>query len=75
MPTQQTNPQPPPPLFVTTGEFSAMTSLSATTIRRMCDRGDLAAIVISERGDRRIPWREVERLLAEADATRTGGRA
>ena len=67
-------PPPPnnPPLLVTTGQFAALTSMSPTTIRRMCDRGDLASIVISERGDRRIPWREVERLLTEADATRTG---
>ena len=68
MPKQ--NPNPSPPLFVTTGEFSTMTSLSETTIRRMCDRGDLASIVISERGDRRIPWREVERLLSAAEANR-----
>jgi excisionase family DNA binding protein len=67
-------PTPGPPAFITTGEFCHLTGISQTTVKRMCDRGEVAHIVISERGDRRIPYREVERLLAEAEATRIGSR-
>jgi excisionase family DNA binding protein len=61
-----------PPAFISTGEFCRITGISPTTVKRMCDRGEVAHIVISDRGDRRIPYREVERLLAEAEATRVG---
>ena len=53
-------------------EFCRLTGISPTTIKRMCDRHEIAHIVISERGDRRIPYREVDRLLAEAEAVRLG---
>lgn len=68
-----TDPNSPHPVFLTTGEFCALTGISPTTAKRMCARGQVAHIVISDRGDRRIPAREVDRLLAEADASRSGG--
>lgn len=64
----------PPPsdqaLFLSTGEFAALFRLSTKTVQRMCDEGLLAHIVVSDRGDRRIPKSEVDRLLAEAEGTR-----
>jgi len=39
---------------------------------RMVDCGELAAIRHGERGDRLIPARELDRLLAEAEANRVG---
>jgi len=68
----QQHPTAGPPAFITTGEFCRLTGISPTTIKRMCDRHEIAHIVISERGDRRIPYREVDRLLAEAEAVRLG---
>ena len=46
--------------------------LSSATVKRQCDRGEIASIVISDRGDRRIPVSEVYRLLEDAQANRTG---
>ena len=61
----------PAPLFLSTGQFAKVTNLSATTVRRMCKVGLLAHIVISERGDRRIPASEVDRMLDRAVQHRT----
>ena len=58
------------PSFMKTGQFARMTNLSTATVKRLCDAGDIAHVIISERGDRRIPASEVDRLLAEAQATR-----
>jgi hypothetical protein len=62
------------PAFLTTGEFARRSCLSVATVKRLCDRGAIAHIVFSERGDRRIPASEVDRLLTEADANRLGQR-
>ncbi len=58
------------PLFYSTGDFAALTRLSVPTVQRMCDRGLIAHIVVSDRGDRRIPASELDRLLAAAEASR-----
>jgi len=59
-----------PPAFLTTREFSRRTRLSPATVRRLCSAGDLASVVVSDRGDRRIPSSEVTRLLDEAFSNR-----
>ncbi|MCP4308604.1 MAG: helix-turn-helix domain-containing protein [bacterium] len=59
------------PLFYSTGDFAVLTRLSVATVQRMCGRGLIAHIVVSDRGDRRIPASEVERLLAEAEGARS----
>jgi hypothetical protein len=56
--------------FLTTGEFAQRVHLSTTTVKKACDAGLLAHVVVTSRGDRRIPVSEVYRLLAEADANR-----
>jgi excisionase family DNA binding protein len=61
------------PYFVTTGEFSHYARLSISTVKRMCDKGELAHVVISERGDRRIPRQELDRLLGRAEGNRAMG--
>lgn len=38
----------------------------------MCVRGEVAHVVVSERGDRRIPASEVDRLLDDAEQARSG---
>lgn len=58
------------PYFLTTGEFCQYARLSVSTVKRMCAKGELAHVVISERGDRRIPRRELDRLLGWAEANR-----
>jgi excisionase family DNA binding protein len=58
------------PPFLTTTEFSRLTNLSTATIRRRCQAGEVASIVVSTRGDRRIPASEVDRLHSEAAASR-----
>ena len=58
--------------FLTVGEFAAKARLSPPTVRRMCQRGDLAHVVVSDRGDRRIPVSEVGRLLDDAEQARSG---
>jgi excisionase family DNA binding protein len=60
------------PAFLTTSQFSRITQLSVATVKRLCDVGEIAHVVVSERGDRRIPATEVERLLAEAQANKVG---
>jgi excisionase family DNA binding protein len=64
------NVQPHEIYFLSTGEFANQVRLSVSTVKRMCDKGQLASIVVSERGDRRIPRAEVERLLTEAESNR-----
>jgi excisionase family DNA binding protein len=59
------------PLFLTTTGFAKRLGVSKATVKRACDAGRLAYIVITERGDRRIPASEVDRLRAEADAKRS----
>jgi len=56
--------------FLTTGQFSRRTRLSVASVKRMCDAGQIASIVVSDRGDRRIPASEVDRMLAEAEQNR-----
>jgi excisionase family DNA binding protein len=63
------------PAFLTTGEFARRVGLSPATIKRLCGQGELAYVVISDRGDRRIPASEVDRLVAEAQANRSQGLA
>jgi hypothetical protein len=58
------------PEFLTTREYGNRVHLSDATVKRKCDRGEIACIVVSERGDRRIPASEVSRLQAEAEANR-----
>jgi excisionase family DNA binding protein len=58
------------PAFLTTGQFAQRASLSQATVKRLCDSGRLAHVVLSCRGDRRIPSSELDRLLAEAAAKR-----
>lgn len=58
------------PLFVTTGTFSRLSGLSPATVKRLCDLGEIAHVVVSPRGDRRIPRSELRRLLDEAEAKR-----
>lgn len=60
------------PEFLTTSQFAQRTQLSVATVKRLCDGGELAHVVVSERGDRRIPTSEVGRLLEEAHANRIG---
>lgn len=50
--------------------FGESTPTTRARIIRMVDRGDLAAIRVGERGDRLIPARELDRLLADAEANR-----
>lgn len=50
--------------------FGESTSSTRARIIRMVDRGELAAIRVGERGDRLIPARELDRLLADAEANR-----
>jgi excisionase family DNA binding protein len=61
------------PAFLTTTEFARRTRLSRATVRRMCVSGAIAHVVISPRGDRRIPSSEVDRLRLEAEANRKEG--
>jgi excisionase family DNA binding protein len=56
--------------FLTTGEFAQRVHLSTTTVKKLCDEGALAHVVVTGRGDRRIPVSELNRLLAEADGNR-----
>ena len=56
--------------FVTTGEFCRYANVSISTVKRMCSKGQLAHVVISERGDRRIPRKELDRLLIWAESNR-----
>ena len=56
--------------FLTTGEFARRVHLSTATVKKLCDSGNLAHVVLSGRGDRRIPASELDRLLIEADANR-----
>ena len=56
--------------FLTTREFARRVHLSTTTVKKLCDAGILAHVVVTGRGDRRIPVSELNRLLAEADANR-----
>jgi excisionase family DNA binding protein len=58
--------------FLTVGEFAVRTRLSPPTVRRMRVRGEVAHVVVSERGDRRIPASEVDRLLDDAEQARSG---
>ena len=58
------------PLFLSTGEFAALANMSTPTVQRLCSQGRIAHIVISERGDRRIPRTELSRLLEEAEEVR-----
>ena len=58
------------PAFLTTAQFARQAHLSATTVKRLCDEGHVAHVVIPGRGDRRIPATEVSRLLADAEANR-----
>jgi excisionase family DNA binding protein len=55
-------------LFLTTSEFARLLGVSPATVKRRCDRGQLACLVVSDRGDRRIPSSELTRLRAEAQA-------
>ena len=52
-------------------EFARRASMSVATVRRLCDRGELAHVAISRRGDLRIPLNELDRLLSEAERNRT----
>ncbi len=58
------------PAFLTTGEFAKQVHLSGTTVKKLCDEGLLAHVVVTGRGDRRILASEVSRLLVEAAANR-----
>ncbi len=63
------------PRFLRIGEaatliFGGSTPSTRARVIRMTDRGDLAAIRVGERGDRLIPARELDRLLADAEANR-----
>jgi excisionase family DNA binding protein len=58
------------PKFLTTSEFSRLTHLSVATVKRLCAAGEIAHVVVSDRGDRRIPASEVTRLAVEAEANR-----
>jgi predicted site-specific integrase-resolvase len=55
-------------LFLTTSQFARLLGVSAATVKRRCNRGQLACLVVSDRGDRRIPSSELARLRAEANA-------
>lgn len=55
----------------TTRQFAQLIQVSIATVKRMCDRGELACIVVSERGDRRIPAAELDRLLHQAAVNRS----
>lgn len=59
------------PAFLTTAQFGRKAGWSVATTKRKCDAGEIAYVVISERGDRRIPASELDRLLAEAQANRS----
>lgn len=63
-----------PSAFLTTGEFARRVHVSTATVKKLCDGGQLAHVVLSRRGDRRIPASELDRLLAEADGKRLGQR-
>jgi len=58
------------PVFLTTGQFSRRVGLSTSTVKRLCEAGTIASVVISNRGDRRIPTSELERLRSLAEASR-----
>lgn len=56
--------------FVSCAEFASLLSLSAATVRRMCRNGTLESLVVSARGDRRIPLSEIGRLVDQASVSR-----
>jgi excisionase family DNA binding protein len=56
--------------FLSTSEFAKTVGISGATVKRKCDKGEIAFIVISDRGDRRIPRTELLRFLAEAEENR-----
>jgi excisionase family DNA binding protein len=58
------------PTFLTTGQFAQRANLSQATVKRLCDSGRLAHVLLSRRGDRRIPASELDRLLTEAETNR-----
>jgi predicted site-specific integrase-resolvase len=58
------------PEFLTTTQFARQLGVSAATIKRQCAKGLVAHIVISERGDRRIPRTEIDRIRIEAESNR-----
>jgi len=65
------------PTFLRVGRFAGAafgvnTASTRARVIRMVDCGELAAIRHGERGDRLIPARELDRLLAEAEANRVG---
>ena len=60
------------PDFLTTGEFGRRVGLSDATVKRLCDSGKLAHVIVSSRGDRRIPRSELARFLREAEENRKG---
>jgi len=64
-----------PHRFLRVGEFAGEffgenTPTTRARVIRLADRGELAAVRVGERGDRLIPARELDRLLAEAEANR-----
>lgn len=57
------------PAFYSVLEFAALLSVNKHTIYRAIDRGDIAWIKVG--GAKRIPYSELERLQAEAQARRS----
>ena len=64
------NGRPNEALFLTTGDFARKVCLSVATVKRLCDTRQIACLVVSDRGDRRIPATEVSRLLGKAELNR-----
>jgi excisionase family DNA binding protein len=56
--------------WLTSGQFASALGVSDQTVKRMCDRHEIAHITISSRGDRRIPSSELDRLLDLAESRR-----
>jgi excisionase family DNA binding protein len=53
------------PALLTTRQAAAMLGLHSTTVTRMCERGDLPAVRIGERGRWRLIAANVKRLVRE----------
>jgi excisionase family DNA binding protein len=59
-----------PPEFMTTSEIGDCLCVSASTVKRLCERGKLSAIQLTPGGHWRIPSSEIERIVAEAKLRR-----